>query len=110
MAHYTLLLRSLAPVPVGHRVRIDIYERNWGVIGEEWKPDPRSSVVTDLETGIVWSSAEVFRDPDEFRMGKWRRFARSYWGTVTSCEVMSDCGDNVTIRTRLVVFPMEPPE
>lgn len=108
LAHYTLVVHHLAPIPVNHRIKLEFYAYNFGSFKEDWRPNPQNTSVTDLDTGIVWNGSFNFRNVDAFELSPDARLIGTYWGKVVSCEVISGTGDSA-VRTRLVVFPTEGP-
>jgi hypothetical protein len=113
VAHYTLIVENAVPIPVNHRIKIDMFEQNLGTRspgGQRWSPRPEHSTITDLETGVAYLSGRSHGTnfvPYNNAVNWWR-FAKTYWGVVTSCEVRSsDYSDRK--HTRLVIFPTEDP-
>jgi len=100
VAHYTPKLPFLAVVPVGHRVRIEIYRRDVGVLRPQMQPDPSRPVVVDLETGVRWMH-QVQRFTNELH--------DTYFGRVLACDVETDWGNNAYATTHLTIDPTEPP-
>jgi len=116
MSSYSVEIHGLAPIPVGHRVRLDFYSAETQARGLFAKPEPRkvrphSPIVTDLETGIVWM-------PMIAREDSTRQPAQHYFGRIASTEVFTSGYDGggsphtqvIATITRLLVAPLDPAE
>lgn len=62
MKTYELLV--LAPVPVGHQVKIRWYKKQIkGLLsGKRWKEFPHSPIIKDLDSGVVYGTFDCFWD------------------------------------------------
>lgn len=101
MAPYTLSLRYLVVVPVGHRVRLDYFRRDLGLFGSRMQDDPENPNVVDLETGVVWRSGR-------FASAKSER-GPSYFARVLACDVETIWGSTAHATSVLTFEPIEAP-
>lgn len=112
-----LVVMYVAPIPVGHRVRITWnQEAQRGLVpGQERTDDrPHEPVLTDLDTGIVFTSdwghgAGRRKRPDQpYDVGPDLvsdfREERSVEGTVAACRVITVRGyPDLEVQTELVL-------
>jgi len=115
MAAYTLQLKMLAPVPVGHRVKIeffsrDVYDGAMFVTKSGRAVDPETPIVSDLDSGIVWKPLAHIKDGS-------REPADTHFGRVAATEVVSKGVDSTrggddadSLRTALYIVPLDPSE
>ena len=105
MPHRVVHLEFLAPIPVGHRVELEYFEYEAGVVKPTMRIDKKHPVVVDLETGIRWhgprhSGPSFARDPGQ-------QHARSEIARVVACDVQTYGSDAIGLRTRLTLDPEE---
>lgn len=111
-----MTLRYFAAVPVGHEVRISIYEGDVGVLRTVVEARPDYAVVEDLNTGIQYAPSWVWeRDRtsalDDKNHGFTERLQQhvkevdSFMGRVKSCKVFTHVGNagNHQLVTMLVI-------
>jgi hypothetical protein len=108
---FIVKLPYLAPIPVGHAVRIlSIHMWTTPVFGgaPHWEPtsDP---VVVDVDTGVVYADAPTHKhivpSPFGFDPQSGLAVAQVVEGRVTACTVGSSGGERASVRTHLVVEP-----
>lgn len=99
VSSYTLSLPFLAVVAVGHRVRLEYYRRDQGVLGTRLVRDDQCPVVMDLETGIRWQERvhSLLRS----------ELDQAYVGRVSACVVETLKGGSSAPTTRLTIEPLE---
>ena len=56
----TIHFLGLTPIPIGHRVEVRIYAAPGGFLGNTLIDEPGRPLITDLETGVVYSHAWHF--------------------------------------------------
>jgi hypothetical protein len=113
MTTRTHTLHMLAPIPVGHRVRLEIYAYRKSLLQSEMVPRPESPIVHDLDTGIRWASDwHVQYDSDVGFLPELAEKAQPtehIEGVVRECHVIGSVGpENARFHTILVLDP--PPE
>jgi hypothetical protein len=94
MAAHELKLQFLAPVPVGNRIAIEIYD-----------DDPQHPVIVDLGTGIRWGTAHTWGTQHGLRAPKLSRRSEVI---VRGCRVGSAMGFNSN-ETHTLLLVEEPP-
>jgi hypothetical protein len=97
MAVHEIKLPFLAPVAVGHRIAIEIYDH-----------DREHPVIVDLVTGIRWGTVHTWGTEHGSRVPKLSRRSELI---VRGCWVGSDMGFNMNAtHTKLLVEEPPPPE
>jgi hypothetical protein len=108
------VLHHAAPIPVGNRVELHFYERDLGFFSVGFREQTDMPLVRDLETGIEYVPAWLFKhDPTELLGGSSShalepapsvRPTRSITGRVVACRVISGTvGSEWTVFTYLTV-------
>jgi hypothetical protein len=108
---------GIAPIPVGHRIEVRTYYVETGVFTKKREPDFNRPLITDLDTGVVYSDANNFENIIAYRSGDRRKFPtrpradlqpHGLWrATVRECIVMSiGYGQSAYTQTTLVVDPI----
>lgn len=108
------ILRHAAPIPIGHRVELHFYERDLGLFLANFREQPDMPLVRDLETGIEYAPAWLFKhEPTELAAGETARAlelspsaqpTRSISGRVIACRVVTGLvGAEWSIFTYLTV-------
>ncbi|HEY8376331.1 MAG TPA: hypothetical protein VIK91_07580 [Nannocystis sp.] len=112
------VLHHAAPIPVGHRVELQFYERNDGFFVVEYIEQVDTPLIRDLDTGIEYAPEWLFkREPWEqlgpssakaLEMSPSVRPTRSLVGRVIACRVVTGvvAGD-WTIFTYLTIVEEE---
>lgn len=108
----------VAPVPVGHRVRVTWYEEvREGLAGQVRREErPHEPVIEDLETGVVYQSDWAVgtgrrQGPDlpyaiEFATLPDHEVQREVTGTVTACRLVTVRGyADLEVQTHLTIDP-----
>ena len=113
----TLTVVYVAPIPVGHRVRIRFYDEvQRGLGGGPPRKDerPHQPEITDLDTGVVYTSDWVGgagrrkRPDDLYEIGvdplPDRVLSKELEGTVTACRVVTVRGyPALAVQTELAI-------
>jgi hypothetical protein len=105
----TLIALIAAPIPVGHRVEVRVLRESGGVFRRAGKTH---TVVTDLDTGVVYGPMEAFEDVSSIRvephplplsprtdLATESRVA----GRVRACQVATMGFSDLWVQTTLVV-------
>ena len=119
MAQRSFELTILAPIPLGHRVRLTWYRMtNTGLFGgTSTEEHPHEPEVEDLDTGVIYCSQQHFEHSAALHRGRPLEIAptvrgevaETLEGVVRGCRVFTIRGwGEVEIQTRLVVEPDAP--
>lgn len=114
-----LQLSFVAPIPVGHRVRITYYrDETRGRWSRVFLGATEGAMVEDRETGVVYGSADLWqyslgeRSQHQYsnRLAAGVRAVGELEGRVTGCRVLSRIGNagNHRIATVLTVDDADP--
>lgn len=88
-----------APIPVGHRVELQFFERDTGFFSVEYNEQLDMPLIRDLETGVEYAPEWLFKreardhlgpsSPRVLEMSPTVRPTRSLTGTVVACRVVT---------------------
>ncbi len=111
MPEQLVVVEFVAPIPVGHRVRV-LRVQHWStpLFGGpgSWQ-DASDPVVVDVDTGIIYGSSVMCRhlvpNPLSFQPNSGYHLAGMTEGRVTSCVVSSYGGDQSSLYTYIGIAP-----
>jgi hypothetical protein len=106
-----IVLKFIAPIPVGHRVRI-IHAQRWQspLFGgsPSWQAVD-TPILVDLDTGILYveamMSGDIVPSPFGFKPNTGYQIASVVEGRVTHCLIGSHGGSNALVSTNLAYEP-----
>jgi hypothetical protein len=107
----SVVVKFLAPVPVGHTLTLDFFAHDTGFISTDIQVDRRRPVITDLTTGIRYAadsspySSMLVGEPVSSSV----RHVERVTAIVRACTVLSDFGDVSSVETVLVIEPVAEP-
>lgn len=88
-----------APIPIGHRVELQFFERDTGFFSVEYSEQLDMPLIRDLDTGIEYAPEWLFKteardnlgltSPRALEMSPSVRPTRSLTGTVVACRVVT---------------------
>lgn len=115
----TIYFLGVAPIPVGHRVEVRTYFIETGVFRKKLEPNFDQPILTDLDTGIVYSAATNYAQISMYTPGarlslplKPRADLKLHglWtATVRACNIhWIGVGSSAFPQTTLVVDPQTP--
>lgn len=113
MAQTQVDVSLIAPIPIGHRVRITLYViETRGLFGTSRKELPHEPVIQDLDTGVIYASDRVYASasikypdrPVEIQREPVGTVVRVIEGVVAACRVITVRSfSGADVQTHLVV-------
>ena len=94
----TITMRLCAPIPVGHDVVVQYWERDMGIFGQRFTAEESKPSVLDRTTGIgygaPWHAMSFFGLEPGAEEKTWKpRPAQRVEGTVRACAVFTENGN-----------------
>jgi hypothetical protein len=102
---WTLVLKFLVAIPVGRPVMVEYFMIDMGLMGTSLKRADEIPVVSDLVSGIRWSSEYVWSTDQPGQLAPKVQLAERRFGVVRACDVLTNGGHQAILRTRLVIEP-----